>query len=211
MAGLREKQKADRQSRILEAALLKFRSNGYRAVHIEDLAEQAGVSVGTVYNYYVTKGEILIACVTLEVEEVLLVGQDVVNDPPKGSKAALLELIFCYYDHSLKYLTKEMWRTAMSLAVTSADTPIGQRYNELDKRLAQQVGALVSALQQRGEVRADINAEMLGELLFNNLNVMFMDFAKYEKMSLETLKAKVEKHIDLVSTLIENINSQVRF
>jgi len=130
-----------------------------------------------------------------------------VNDPPKGSKAALLELIFCYYDHSLKYLTKEMWRTAMSLAVTSADTPIGQRYNELDKRLAQQVGALVSALQQRGEVRADINAEMLGELLFNNLNVMFMDFAKYEKMSLETLKAKVEKHIDLVSTLIENINS----
>ena len=43
-------------------------------VHRGDLAAVAGVLVGTVCNYYVTKADILIACVTLEVEEVLLAG-----------------------------------------------------------------------------------------------------------------------------------------
>ena len=43
-------------------------------VHRGDLAAVAGVLVGTVCNYYVTKSDILIACVTLEVEEELLAG-----------------------------------------------------------------------------------------------------------------------------------------
>ena len=71
MTGLRNKQKAAREKRILTAAILKFRAESYRSVRIEDLAEIAEVSVGTVYNYFKTKGDILIATVTLEVEEVL--------------------------------------------------------------------------------------------------------------------------------------------
>ena len=74
MAGLRERQKADRERRILEAAVTQFRADGYRSVRIEDLAEMAQVSVGTVYNYYQTKGDILIATVAMEVEEVLDAG-----------------------------------------------------------------------------------------------------------------------------------------
>ena len=48
MTGLREKQKADRERRILKAAVSKFRADGYRAARIEDLAEMAEVSVGTI-------------------------------------------------------------------------------------------------------------------------------------------------------------------
>ena len=51
MGKLRERQKADREKRILSAAVHKFRANGYKAVRIEDLAEAAEVSVGTVYHY----------------------------------------------------------------------------------------------------------------------------------------------------------------
>ena len=113
MAGLREKQKADRERRILRAAVTQFRADGYHSVRIEDIADMAEVSVGTVYNYYRTKGDILIAVVAMEVEEVLASGARVVADPPKGVCEALLALIFGYYDHSLKYLSKEMWRSAM--------------------------------------------------------------------------------------------------
>ena len=107
MGKLRERQKADREKRILSAAVHKFRANGYKAVRIEDLAEAAEVSVGTVYNYYGTKGDILIAIVTMEVEEVLAEGQALVDNPPEDPGDALLALTFCYYDHSLNYLTKE--------------------------------------------------------------------------------------------------------
>ena len=44
MAGLREKQKADRTRRILEAASRLFREQGYGAIRIEDIAVGSGYS-----------------------------------------------------------------------------------------------------------------------------------------------------------------------
>lgn len=192
MAGLREKQKADRERRILTAAVTRFRADGYRSVRIEDLAEVAEVSVGTVYNYYRNKGDILIATVAMEVEEVLASGARIVANPPNGVDDALLKLIFEYYDHSLEYLSKEMWRTAMALSIAAPDTPNGRRYGELDALLAAQVVDLIEALQQRGEARADLDAEALGQLIFNNLNQMFIEFVKDDGMTLETLRQSVE-------------------
>ena len=202
MAGLREKQKADRERRILKAASTGFRRDGYRSVRIEDLAAMAEVSVGTVYNYYRTKGDILIATVAMEVEEVLETGAALVADPPEGVEAALLALIFGYYDHSLSYLSKEMWRTAMALAIEAPDTPNGRRYTELDARLAAQVTELVAALQARGEVRGDLNPAPIGALVFNDLNQMFLEFVKDDGMTLDQLRDRVAAHIRPLTRLI---------
>jgi AcrR family transcriptional regulator len=202
MAGLRERQKADRERRILRAAVTRFRADGYRSVRIEDLAEMAEVSVGTVYNYYQTKGDILIATVAMEVEEVLEAGAAIVADPPPGAETALLALIFQYYDHSLEYLSKEMWRMAMALSIEAPGTPNGRRYSELDQRLAAQVTDLVRALQARGEVRGDLDAQALGELLFNNLNQMFIEFVKDDAMTLDTLRDRVAAQTRPVARLM---------
>lgn len=191
MAGLRERQKADREQRILKAAVTCFRERDYRSVRIEDLAAIAEVSVGTVYNYYATKGDILIATVAMEVEEVLESGHQMICDPPRGVESALLALIFTYYDHSLEYLSKEMWRTAMALSIKAPETPSGRRYNELDQKLKAQVIALIRTLQERGEIVADVDAEPLGQLVFNNMNMMFMDFVKDAAMTLEGLRGQV--------------------
>lgn len=195
MAGLREKQKADRQARILQAAVTRFRAEGYRAVRIEDLAEMAEVSVGTVYNYYRTKGDILIATVAMEVEEVLASGAAVVTDPPQGVEAPVLALIFTYYDHSLNYLSKEMWRSAMALSIEAPGTPNGQRYTDLDLRLSVQVGDLILALQRRGDVGPDLDAEATGQLIFNTLNQLFIAFIKDDDMTLQDLRDLVAQQM----------------
>ncbi|MFA8442263.1 TetR/AcrR family transcriptional regulator [Yoonia sp.] len=202
MAGLREKQKADRERRILEAAVTKFRADGYRAARIEDLADMAEVSVGTVYNYYQTKGDILMATVAMEVEEVLDAGLTILADPPQAVDDALLALIFAYYDHSLEYLTKEMWRTAMALAIEAPGTPNGRRYFELDQRLASQMTDLVKVLQNRGTVRQDLDPEPFGALLFNNLNQMFQEFVKDDDMPLEVLRQRVDAQTRPLARLI---------
>ena len=202
MAGLREKQKADRERRILQAAVTKFRADGYRAARIEDLADMAEVSVGTVYNYYQTKGDILMATVAMEVEEVLDAGLTILADPPRAVDDALLALIFAYYDHSLEYLTKEMWRTAMALAIEAPGTPNGRRYFELDQRLASQMTDLVKVLQNRGTVRQDLDPGPFGALLFNNLNQMFQEFVKDDDMPLEVLRQRVDAQTRPLARLI---------
>lgn len=151
----------------------------------------AEVSVGTVYNYYRTKGDILIATVALEVEEVLASGESVVENPPDSIEASVLALIFTYYDHSLNYLSKEMWRSAMGLSIEAPDTPNGQRYNELDRLLSEQVGRLIVVLQRRGDIRADLDGEAIGQIIFNTLNQLFIDFIKNDGMSLPMLRDQV--------------------
>ena len=64
MTGKREQQKADRCRRIIEASEQLFRNQGYEETKIEAIAREAGVSVGTVYNYFETKSDIVMTLVT---------------------------------------------------------------------------------------------------------------------------------------------------
>lgn len=193
MAGLRARQKADRNRRLLEAALQLFQTVGYDAARIEDIADAAEVSVGTFYNYFQTKGDLLLATVTMEVEAVLDAGEGIVAAPPADVAQALDALIGCYYDHSLVWLTKEMWRTAMALSIQAPDTPFSRRYTELDGRLRQQVCALLAGLQKRGCLHPEADCAALGEMIFNNLNMMFIEFVKDEAQQPRDLRAIVAR------------------
>ncbi len=193
MTGLRERQKADRLRRILAAASSRFRALGYEAARIEDIAEEAGVSAGTVYNYFGNKGDVLVAIVSLEVEEILAEGAALVSDPAPDVARAVGDLIGLYFDHSLLYLSKEMWRTAMALSIRSPGSPISRRYTELDERLARQVCDLIRSLQARGLVQTQLDADALGQMVFNNLNMMFVEFVKHDNQELHELKDTVAR------------------
>ena len=66
---------ADRQNRkeritrartrqILNAALTVFASKGFGEATIADIAQEAGVGVGTIYNYYKDKHDLLISLIS---------------------------------------------------------------------------------------------------------------------------------------------------
>ncbi|MGV8986075.1 MAG: TetR/AcrR family transcriptional regulator [Cypionkella sp.] len=204
MTGLRARQKALRHERILDAALTLFREAGFDAVRTEDIAAAAEVSVGTLYNYFENKGDLLLALVTLEVEEVLEQGAAVVSGPPSNIAQALNLLISGYYDHSNTYLTKDLWRTAMALTIQAVETPFSARYTALDQSLTDQVCALIAELQRRGVARADVDAAALGQVIFNNLNQMFIEFVKVEEMTIEALKAGVARQNAVLAQLLKD-------
>jgi AcrR family transcriptional regulator len=201
MTGLRARHKADRSRRILEAASTLFRAQGYDAVRIEDIAAAADVSAGTCYNYFSTKGDILLAIVSMEVEEVIDGGRAVVADPPPDVSEALDRLIRLYYDHSLLYLTKELWRRAIALTVEAPETPFSQRYLALDQLLIGQVSSLVAALQARRLVRGDLDAGVLGRILFNQLNQLFIEFVTQDAMPLADLRQVSRQATDQLARL----------
>jgi len=207
MTGLRARQKADRNRRILESATTLFREQGYDSARIEDIADMAEVSVGTLYNYYQNKGDILVATVSMEVTEVLEAGELIVANPPLDVSEALGALINQYFDHSLVYLSKEMWRTAMASSIHQPETPLSKRYTELDACLCAQVVQLIETLQRRGVIIAGVEAWALGEVFFNSLNMMFIEFCKNESMSLEELKSRVADQNRPIAKLISSVKS----
>ncbi|ESW60149.1 MAG: TetR family transcriptional regulator [Rhodobacter sp. CACIA14H1] len=202
MSGLREKQKADRTRRILESASRLFRDHGYGAIRIEDIAQAAEVSVGTLYNYFTNKGDLLLAIVSMEVEEVLESGKSVVADPPADIARALARLIGIYYDHSLFYLSKEMWRTAMAISIEAPETPFSARYTALDGMLTAQVCDLIRELQRRGYARPCIEADAIGQVIFNNLNQMFIEFVKQDDMRIADLHSATDRQNAVIAEML---------
>ena len=191
MAGLRAKHKAERETRILDGALDLFREAGFDAVRIEDIALRADVSAGTVYNYFATKGDVLLALVSLEVEEVLAQGRAVVETPPEGLQAALDALVGGYYAHSLTWLTKDLWRQAIALTIGAPGTRFSLIYAGLDDRLRAQVADLLAACQARGQMRGGLATEALADVIFGGLNQAFTDFVRVEEMAMEDLLAQM--------------------
>ncbi len=198
MSGLRERQRADRHRRILEAAAALFRESGYEGAKIEAIATEAEVSVGTIYNYYRNKGDILVAIVSMEVNEVLNAGRGVVASPPRNVADAIDVLIGGYIDHSLIYLSKAMWRQAMATSTQQPDSPFGKTYAALDHGLADQTCELVERLKGLGLVRPETDVRSAGEIIFNNMNMMFIEFVKQEAMPLEQLRAAIRRQNDVL-------------
>ena len=52
-----------RRKQILDAALAVFSRKGYGEATIPDIAQEAGVAVGTMYNYYESKRDLLVSLV----------------------------------------------------------------------------------------------------------------------------------------------------
>lgn len=193
MSGLRERQKAGRHRRILEAAAALFREHSYETATMKAIAALAEVSIGTIYNYYRNKGDLLVAIVSLEVEDVLKAGEEVIANPPETAEAAVDALIGGYVEHSLHYLSKEMWRQAMAMSTRQPGSPFGQTYAALDLALARQTSALLATLQRMGRISAQADALSLGEVIFNNTNMNFIVFVKTGAMSLAELRASLQR------------------
>jgi len=203
MSGLRAKHKADRHHRILKAAADLFREAGYEGAKIEAIAAQAEVSVGTIYNYYRNKGDLLVAIVSMEVNEVLNAGRGIVDKPPRDVGRAVDALIGVYIEHSLVYLSKEMWRQAMAISTQQPESPFGLTYSALDKALTDQTCELIARLLGLGLVREEIDVRAAGEIIFNNMNMMFIEFVKRDDMPVAELRGTIRRQNKLLLRAIE--------
>ena len=198
MTGLRERQKVGRRKDILAAASLLFRRDGFAQTSIEQIAGRARLSAGTVYNYFGSKGDLLLALVALDGEEVRSVGAAFLVNPPKDPVAAIRRLLENYLDHSLVHLDKGLWRQMMGTALYYAETPIGAGYRALDRALIDQVAGLCRALQLRGDIPARIDCADAGEVLFYVCNSLFVEFVADDAMALASLKRRMARQIRLV-------------
>ncbi|WP_119299761.1 TetR/AcrR family transcriptional regulator [Dongia deserti] len=198
MTGLRERQKAKRHSHILAAAGALFKRDGFAVTSIEGIAAEAEVAAGTVYNYFQSKGDLLLALVALDGEEVRERGKLMIANPPADPIIAVRKLLEFYVDHSLVHLSKELWRNAMATALTQAKSPFGRGYAALDRKLADQVGDLIAVLQERGSVSADIDADVAGDVLFEMVNSLFQTFVAHDDMPMARLKSELRKQIGCV-------------
>lgn len=173
---LRERQKADRRTKIIDAAKGLFAKSGLDNITMEAIAEIAGVSSMTVHNYYGTKSGVLLALVA-DSDAALLetFANDLTGhfDDLPGLVLAFASII-C--DHTLSHLDKAIWRQVIAASVGDSDTRFGELYNALDDRLADVLVREVERLQVAGRLNRSVSAYDLGKALFYLQNARFIQF-----------------------------------
>jgi len=168
-----------------------FRDQGYDASRIEDIAEAAESSVATFYNYFGSKADLLLAAVVAETDMVMAAVDAVIDRRGKPPEAAFAAIVATYFEKSFQYTSREVWRQAVARTMLDPDAEFCRRYIEIDAELARQLGRFLEGLQARGAIRADLEAGPVARLLFNNVNMNFIEYMRDPDMSPEAVCAKV--------------------
>jgi AcrR family transcriptional regulator len=167
-----ERRPDDRTQELLEAALQVFARNGYRNTRLDDVAEAAGVTKGTIYHYFDTKEALLLR--VIEHYETLAFGRadDAVRDErlPASTRIRLLaRKVFAPREHSRDLI-------ALLIRGIAHEVPhVHERWLQSGPvRLWTLLGRLVAEGKARGEFRPDADAEAGARLLVSGLILQLM-------------------------------------
>ncbi|MGD0334023.1 MAG: TetR/AcrR family transcriptional regulator [Xanthobacteraceae bacterium] len=193
----RRRRKAERPHEILEAAFLEFSRNGYAVTTLDQIAERAGVTKGTIYVYFESKEHLFISMVRELMKATLDTVQDMF-DRHDGSTADLLRAQFSFiYQHIVEdRRRREVVRMLISEA--SRFPELADRYYEEIQRPC--VDMLKQAIQRgmdRGEIRrsavTDCPLVIIAPIALVDVWMMMFD----ERHPLD-MKSYFNAHLELV-------------
>src|SRR5271169_3155792 len=149
----RRRRKAERPQEILEAAFAEFSRNGYASTTLDQIAERAGVTKGTIYVYFENKEHLFISMVH-EFTKATTETVQGMFETHEGSTADLLRAQFSFiYQHVVEdRRRREVVR--MLIAEAARFPALADRYHEEIQRPC--VELLAQAIQRgvdRGEIR----------------------------------------------------------
>jgi AcrR family transcriptional regulator len=193
----RRRRKAERPGEILEAAFTEFSRNGYAVTTLDQIAECAGVTKGTIYVYFESKEHLFISMV----HEFTKAAYEVVQglyETHEGSTADLLRAQFGFiYQHIVEdRRRREVVR--MLIAEAPRFPGLADRYHE--EILRPCLDMLKGAIQRgidRGEIRKSAIVEspqvVIAPIALVDLWMMMFD----DRQPLD-LKVYFDAHLDLV-------------
>jgi AcrR family transcriptional regulator len=193
----RRRRKAERPQEILEAAFVEFSRNGYATTTLDQIAERAGVTKGTIYVYFDNKEHLFISMVR-EITKATLDTVQGMFESHEGSTADLLRTQFSFiYQHIVEdRRRREVVR--MLIAEASRFPELADRYHQ--EILRPCLDMLRQAIQRgmdRGEFRkssiVDSPQVVIAPIALVDLWMMMFD----DRQPLD-LKAYFNAHLDLV-------------
>lgn len=202
---LRQINKANRQKKVIANAARFFSSIGYDLTTIEMVAERSNMSPATIYNNFENKIGLLLAVLIEEGEEVQRIGEQLIAQRKQTDVRIIYRLIELYVDHPMEFMNKSCWRQALAASTASSNKKFTREYQNVDKRLKNQLIDLMHALQKEHTFVSQVDPGSLGAIIWNNVDQMFTDFISSEGMTLNELKSTINRQTSSLVNLALNL------
>jgi AcrR family transcriptional regulator len=193
----RRRRKAERPQEILEAAFVEFSRNGYASTTLDQIAERAGVTKGTIYVYFENKEHLFISMV----REITKTTLDTVHEMFETHEGSTAELLRAQFSFMYQHIVEDKRRREV-VRMLIAEAP---RFPELADRYHQEIlrpclDMLRQAIQRgmdRGEFRkstiVNVPQVVIAPIALVDLWMMMFD----DRQPLD-LKAYFDAHLDMV-------------
>jgi len=205
MPGLRVRMKERRREQILAVARQLFRKNGYSKTSLAEIAEQAEVSIGTIYTYFGSKGAIYYELAKPLLTQVTAKADRVIKSPPADPIEAML-LLF----EALR-LTKEWQNLNLLKGLDPSqkdqepDSYIDQTQREAYDLVMKKVYSLLVRMQVAGSIREDLDLDdaafLLSMLMRSHLSLFVgaggeLPFAEHVQMMSRRVRLLFEPWVE---------------
>lgn len=191
--------------KIMESASRLFLEKGFHEVSWADISEEAQISPGTIYYYFKTKDELILAVLDAYVLECYY---DFLNNA-KQVKGGTYNRLKGFYRESLgldrdfkpRYLSNKQndYKRMLLLSFEGIQkyAQISDNYNEYNKVYTQAIRELVETGKDNGEINPDLSTEELVLFIKSSINGVFFLWIVQDDLDVRRI---VEVNIDSIWT-----------
>lgn len=175
MVGKRETQKALRREAIYENATKMLKQYGFEDMTMDVLAKASGIAVGTIYNYFASKSELVLALVVEADERCIKASREIIAHLPDDPIEALSTIAILQSKYSIEALDKTGWRFVLAAQTSSQDKQFARRYVWTTSRLRDLFEETLTALKKRGDLSSEFSPAELAYYL-EAMKYMLFDY-----------------------------------
>ena len=165
----------DKRGRILDAALTVFAAKGFYNTKVSEVAREAGVADGTIYNYFKSKDDLLITLFEDRMDWLLnRLREELVGDAETQIHRYIeLHLSIAESDPALaEFITVEL---------RQSDKFLREYNNPKFAEYLRTLSNLIEAGQQAGTLREGIDAKLVSRAIFGALDEILLTLTLAQK------------------------------
>ncbi|MEN2768158.1 TetR/AcrR family transcriptional regulator [Ornithinibacillus xuwenensis] len=199
MAGLREDKKRQTLLRIMESAKHIFSQKGFQQASMIEIAKEAEVGTGTIYNYFPSKGALLLRIFSEEAE--LIQKNDQHFWFTHLSEVGVVDKIIQFLHQFTEFFShypKAFWRDLFHVMTEEVEESIRLRDGlfGLDEQVMELIKSMIKS--EEGSFLFPVNAEEASYAIYGAVLTDTMLYIYNESMTNEQYKEQITRHIQFI-------------
>jgi len=161
VAGLRERNKREKLTRIRAAARTLFRRHGFEATTAREICDRAGIGVGTLFLYVRDKRELLFLTFEEDARRIFAEGR-----AAAAGEKQLVDQLMALFGRFIAFYARDVAHAKELVGEVFFREHDPDGIGRLTLEFGAHVADLVAKAQERGELRADLAPAMAAVALF---------------------------------------------
>jgi AcrR family transcriptional regulator len=194
----RERQKEVRRAAMLESAARLFSQKGYARTTFEQIATVSGFGVATVYKYFPSKEQIVVALLQPDWERMIVNAERIIEQPPPDPADAMVRLISTYGDlGGRNWASRELLRLVIFPGIGNRGV-LTSWVIDSDRRAQRLIRALLHKQQASGALSRRLSLDDATGVIFSLLNQNFAQFLTRQESSFASMFRRLSRQVRLV-------------